>query len=62
MVADNDKTGEQTAKDIGWPYWISDVEGEDANDYFKRVGMFRFSQSLLKSLNLFIPTYGATRF
>lgn len=62
VVADNDKTGEQTAKDIGWPYWISDVEGEDANDCFKRVGMFRFSQSLLKSLNLFIPTYGATRF
>ena len=34
VVADNDAstTGEKTAKEIGWPYWLSDVVGEDAND------------------------------
>lgn len=48
VIADNDesKTGENTAKKIGWPYWMSDVVGEDFNDYARRVGLFRASQSL----------------
>lgn len=48
VVADNDHsgTGQQAAEDIGWPYWMSDSIGEDANDYMLRVGLFGFSQSL----------------
>ena len=52
IVADNDLsgTGERVAKEIGWNYWISDVQGEDANDAHQRMGLFRFSQSLLDKL------------
>lgn len=52
VVADNDEsgTGERTAQEIGWPYWISDTVGEDANDYHLRVGTFKLSQSLDKCL------------
>jgi putative DNA primase/helicase len=48
VVADNDHsgTGQQAAADIGWPAWMSDSVGEDANDYMLRVGLFQFSQSL----------------
>lgn len=60
VVADNDAsaTGERTAKEIGWPYWMSDVVGEDANDTHQRVGLFKFSQSLVKSLNQLAPVNG----
>ena len=53
VLADNDAsgTGERVAKEIGWPYWMSDVLGEDANDYLMRVGLFKFSQSLTPLLN-----------
>lgn len=53
VVADNDasQTGQRTAEEIGWPYWISDVEGEDFNDYARRVKTFKASQSLLRSLS-----------
>jgi putative DNA primase/helicase len=53
VVADNDEsgTGEKTAKDIGWPYWISQKVGNDANDDHKEMGLFRFSQSLLKAFS-----------
>lgn len=52
VVADNDDsgTGQQAAADIGWPTWMSDRTGEDANDYHKRVGLFAFSQSLQESM------------
>jgi putative DNA primase/helicase len=52
VIADNDKsgTGQQAAADIGWPVWMSDLEGEDANDYHRRVGLFAFSQSLQASM------------
>jgi putative DNA primase/helicase len=52
VIADNDasETGEATAKKIGWKYWISDTVGEDANDYHKRVGLFKFTQSLTRSM------------
>lgn len=50
IVADNDAsfTGERTAKEIGWPYWIPDTAGMDANDVHQRDGLFKFSQSLGK--------------
>lgn len=52
VIADNDvsMTGENVAKKIGWKYWISDKVGEDFNDYWRRVGMFRASQSLTQSM------------
>lgn len=48
VVADNDAslTGERTAKEIGWPYWMPDTTGFDANDVHQRDGLFKFSQSL----------------
>lgn len=48
VVADNDAsgTGQAAAASIGWPTWMSDKVGEDANDYHQRVGLFAFSQSL----------------
>jgi len=52
VIADNDKsgTGQQAAADIGWPVWMSDLEGEDANDCHRRIGLFAFSQSLTQSM------------
>jgi putative DNA primase/helicase len=52
VVADNDAsgTGERVAKEIGWPYWMSSEVGEDADDCLKRLGLFKFSQSLVKSM------------
>lgn len=52
VVADNDVsgTGQSAAASIGWPTWISDREGEDANDHHRRVGLFAFSQSLQQSM------------
>jgi putative DNA primase/helicase len=52
VVADNDAsgTGQQAAAEIGWPIWISDQQGEDANDYHRRLGLFAFSQSLTHSM------------
>lgn len=48
VIADNDQsgTGERVAQEIGWPYWMSDTVGEDANDAWRRIGTFRFSQAL----------------
>jgi hypothetical protein len=40
------------AKEIGWPYWMSDQVGEDANDFHMRLGLFKFTQSLTPLLNL----------
>jgi putative DNA primase/helicase len=50
VVADNDAsvTGERTAREIGWPYWMPDAVGMDANDIHQRDGLFAFSQSLGK--------------
>lgn len=41
VVADHDRsgTGQRVAKKTGRPYWISPIEGEDFNDYHKRVGI-----------------------
>lgn len=52
VLADNDAsgTGERVAREIGWPYWMSDRVGEDANDYHQRRGVFALSQGLRKVL------------
>jgi putative DNA primase/helicase len=52
VIADNDKsgTGQAAAAEIGWPIWMSNREGEDANDYAQRVGLFGFTQSLTQSM------------
>ncbi len=48
VIADNDEsgTGERVAKEIGWPYWMSDTVGEDANDYARRKGVFSLAMGL----------------
>jgi putative DNA primase/helicase len=38
IVADNDPAGIKTAQKSGCEYWVSDVVGEDANDYELRMG------------------------
>jgi putative DNA primase/helicase len=52
VIADNDAsgTGQSVAGKIGWPFWISDTTGEDANDFHRRVGLFKFTQSLTQSM------------
>lgn len=48
VLADNDAsgTGERVAQEIGWPYWMSDREGEDANDFHLRRGLFALAQGI----------------
>lgn len=48
VLADNDAsgTGERIAEEIGWPYWMSDVVGEDFNDAHQRRGTFALSMDL----------------
>lgn len=48
VLADNDAsgTGERVAKEIGWPYWMSDVVGEDFNDAHMRLGTFSLAMRL----------------
>lgn len=50
VIADNDasQTGERTAKEIAWPYWMSDCVGEDANDYALRAGYFKLGQGIIR--------------
>jgi putative DNA primase/helicase len=52
VIADHDEsgTGQAAAAEIGWPVWMSDLMGEDANDYHRRIGLFGFSQSLTQSM------------
>lgn len=48
VVADNDasQTGERVAREIGWPYWMSDTLGEDFNDAHRRLGVFAVAMQL----------------
>lgn len=48
VLADNDAsgTGERVAREIGWPYWMSDVMGEDFNDAHQRLGTFALAMQL----------------
>lgn len=52
VLADNDAsgTGERIAREIGWPYWMSDVVGEDANDFHLRKGLFALSQGIRNAM------------
>lgn len=52
VVADNDEsnTGLNTAKKIGWPYFMPPKTGQDFNDFACEVGLFRASQALAKAL------------
>lgn len=52
VIADNDAsgTGERVAREIGWPYWISDTVGEDANDYAQRCGVFSLAMGIRKAM------------
>lgn len=49
VVADNDKslTGELSAKKTGLRYCMSDVLGEDANDYMQRAGLMALCAMLM---------------
>lgn len=60
VLADNDAsgTGEKTARAIGWPFWMSDMVGEDANDFHIRAGLFALSQHI--GLLMRRATYVAT--
>lgn len=52
IVADNDAsgTGERAAREIGWPYYLPPMVGQDFNDHHLSVGMFKAGQDLIKSL------------
>jgi putative DNA primase/helicase len=52
VIADNDAsgTGERVAREIGWPYWISDVVSEDANDFARRAGVFALAMGIKGAL------------
>lgn len=52
VLADNDesRTGERVAQEIGWPYWMSDRVGEDANDFHQRKGLFALAQGINQRL------------
>lgn len=48
VIADNDvsRAGHKAAEKIGMPFWMSEREGEDFNDFSQRVKLFKASQSL----------------
>lgn len=52
VIADNDEsgTGERVAREIGWPYWISDTVKEDANDYAQRAGVFALAMGIKRAM------------
>ena len=49
-VADNDLslTGQKTAEEIGWPWWMPPDAGTDFNDFSQKVKTFKASQALNK--------------
>ncbi len=52
VVADNDAsgTGVEAARATKLRYWVSDVVGEDFNDFWRRVGTFRAGQELSRAM------------
>lgn len=48
VVADNDvsQTGEKAAQATGLPYFMPDTDGDDFNDFHRKVGTFTASQAL----------------
>lgn len=53
VVADNDAsaTGERVAREIGWPFWMSDQVGEDFNDAHRRLGLFKVAYPLARMVD-----------
>lgn len=53
VVADNDAsaTGERVAREIGWPFWMSDQVGEDFNDAHLRLGLFKVAYPLARMVD-----------
>ena len=51
VFADNDAsgTGLRAAQSSGLPYCMSDIEGEDANDLFKRAGVMAVVKKLMEA-------------
>lgn len=54
VIADNDAsgTGERVAREIGWPYWMSDAVGEDLNDAHQRLGLFSVAMQLKQVMQM----------
>lgn len=54
VIADNDAsgTGERVAREIGWPYWMSDAVGEDLNDAHQRLGLFAVAMQLKRVMQM----------
>jgi hypothetical protein len=52
VIADNDLSGAglRAAELCGRRWIMSDMQGEDANDWHRRLGTFRFAQELRKEL------------
>lgn len=55
VFADNDVSGvgEAAAKKTGYPYVMSDVVGEDANDMHQRIGLMRLCSLLMSARKAF---------
>lgn len=51
IVADNDPKGLSVAQRTGQPYWVSDVDGEDFNDFEIRTGSIYAGESLMSVLS-----------
>lgn len=52
VVADNDQsgTGERSAKETGWPYFMPPEVDQDFNDFHAATSLFRCSQALRSAL------------
>ena len=53
VLADHDAsgTGERVAREIGWPYWMSDKVDEDFNDAHMRLGVFPLAMQLRRVMS-----------
>jgi len=51
LVADTDPTGLSVAERSGLPFWNSDIDGEDFNDYEVRVGPIVAGETLLNVIS-----------
>ena len=52
IIADNDTMGIRTAKKTKLPYWVSPVEGEDANDFELRAGSLALGISIIEAVQV----------
>ena len=51
-IADHDKSGagQTAAKESGLKWWMPEKEGDDINDFYLKVGLFKSSQAIKKFL------------